>query len=286
MRQTKKHVQRSRRSTRHSKANKGSQKIVRELSKAQTTVRYQPPFGTSFRTRLVYAQYVDFNFAVANTPYNYQFNANSVFDPDRSGVGHQPYGHDQLSALFNRYRVMRFQYLCEVIPGNDIANSVIEWGTLVRNGTYTVAYPEVFELPFVKTSTMTTNGVPKALRGRVDLSRINERGISYITDDRTSADTGSNPSEVILFTFFGLSNQTNLARVRVTLTYDVEYFDPMSLGSSFVLEPSPGRNALLNFTERVLAYPMQTSPGYKTPPVLTKSDWDKKGVPKNTVESD
>ncbi len=266
------------RSTRTKKV-KGS-RVVASVSRPQTTVRYQPPFGTSFRTTLTYAQYVDFNFAVSNTAYNYQFNANSVYDPDRTGTGHQPYGHDQLSLLFNRYRVMRFQYLCEIVPGNDIANSVIEWGTMVRNGVFTVSYPEVFELPFVKTRTMTTNATSKSIRGKVDLTRINERQIAYVTDDRTSADTGSSPAEIILFTFFGISNQTNLTRVRVTLKYDVEYFDPLSLGSSSSSPVQLGTTPM-HFSERVMAYPMQLTAGYKLPPPLSKSDWDKRGCPKD-----
>jgi len=40
----------------------------------------------------------------------YAFNLNSIFDPNRTGVGHQPYGHDTLSILYNRYRVISCSY--------------------------------------------------------------------------------------------------------------------------------------------------------------------------------
>lgn len=33
------------------------------------------------------------------------FNINSLFDPDLTSTGHQPYGHDQLSAIYNTYLV-------------------------------------------------------------------------------------------------------------------------------------------------------------------------------------
>ncbi len=259
---------------------KSASRVAKSAAKAQTTVRYQPPFGTSFRTHLTYAQYVDFSFSVANTAYMYQFNANSVYDPDRTGAGHQPYGHDQLALMFNKYRVFKFRYLCEVIPGNDTSNSTVEWGTTVRNGTYSVSYPEVFELPFVKTVTLTNNATPKKLRGQVDLTRINERPLSYITDDRTASDCTSSPAEVILFTFFGISNQANVCRVRVTLIYDVEYYDPLPLGAS-VPEPLafPGRNAILSRSERVQSYPMPVNPKFVPLPVLSKTDWDKRGNP-------
>lgn len=31
---------------------------------------------------------------------------NSLFDPDETGVGHQPYGRDQMAGLYNRYKVL------------------------------------------------------------------------------------------------------------------------------------------------------------------------------------
>jgi len=252
--------------------------VIKKESRAQTTIRYQPPFGTSMRTNLTYAQYVDFSFSVANTAYMYQFNANSVFDPDRTGGGHQPYGHDQLATMFNKYRVFGFRYLVEVIPGNDVSNSTINWGATVRNGVYTVSYPEVYELPFVKTATLTNNSKPTKMRGRIDLTKINERAIAYISDDRTAADTSSSPAEVILFTFFGVSNQGNVCRVRVTLVYDVEYFDPVTLGAS-VEYKKEGFSRNLCFAERVQSYPMPVNPNFKPLPALNKDDWDKKGNP-------
>lgn len=33
------------------------------------------------------------------------YNLNSLFDPDQSGVGHQPYYYDQMTAMYQRYKV-------------------------------------------------------------------------------------------------------------------------------------------------------------------------------------
>lgn len=34
------------------------------------------------------------------------FRLNSLFDPDKTATGHQPYGFDQLAAVYNRYKVV------------------------------------------------------------------------------------------------------------------------------------------------------------------------------------
>lgn len=42
----------------------------------------------------------------ANTFSEYLFNANSIYDPDQTGTGHQPLGHDQWATFFGAYLVI------------------------------------------------------------------------------------------------------------------------------------------------------------------------------------
>lgn len=39
-------------------------------------------------------------------PVSWYFSMNSMFDPDRTGVGHQPMGFDQVAAFYENYRVV------------------------------------------------------------------------------------------------------------------------------------------------------------------------------------
>lgn len=58
----------------------------------------------------------------------------SIFDPDASGVGHQPRGHDQLTPLYKKYRVtackMKFKFGCQT---NTAVNYAVG-ATIRRDG--------------------------------------------------------------------------------------------------------------------------------------------------------
>lgn len=56
-------------------------------------------------------RYSDVRVLTAAANYNgYTYRGNSLFDPDQTGVGSQPVYFDQLSALYQKYRITRFHY--------------------------------------------------------------------------------------------------------------------------------------------------------------------------------
>lgn len=64
------------------------------------------PFRPRMNVKLTYTQTSTYSsgtngaFGTSST-----FSLNSLYDPDISGVGHQPYGYDQLTTIYNRYKV-------------------------------------------------------------------------------------------------------------------------------------------------------------------------------------
>jgi len=58
------------------------------------------------RAVLRYSQTYDFN-AAAGVASLHFIRAGSIFDPDYSGVGYQPYGHDTYQLIYNHYRVIK-----------------------------------------------------------------------------------------------------------------------------------------------------------------------------------
>lgn len=63
------------------------------------------PLATTVTKRLKYCERITINPSVGALS-SYTFCANDLFDPNRSSIGHQPYGFDQLMALYNHYQVI------------------------------------------------------------------------------------------------------------------------------------------------------------------------------------
>lgn len=101
-------------------ARKGTRKPKRKTSRRppasrRRTPRISGPFrqinsADPFRSKMsVKLQYTEshhcYSGALGVFGPEHEFRLNSIFDPDKSGVGHQPYGYDQLALLYRKYKV-------------------------------------------------------------------------------------------------------------------------------------------------------------------------------------
>lgn len=159
-----------------------------------------------------------------------QFNLNSIFDPNRTGTGHQPYGHDTLATIFARYRVfktawrVRFTagggFRAAVGPENNTGSStsILVLGERPR---YTVKHGD--------------NGTPIVFNGRISLNRLNgSTATSYKADDRFQALFGSSPTELMVLNTLidGDAGQAIAFGATITLQYWVECFDVIAVTQS------------------------------------------------------
>lgn len=191
------------------------------------TIHMPVPFPQKIRTNLTYTQRVQVNPAALT--YSYLFNLNSIFDPDRSGVGHQPCFHDELALLYNRYRVLAFSY--EFILSG--LNTSARYYVLPMNGvTPPVDLNDAIEgITSAKSGIVTTDasGGPNAIKiikGYVSLKKLLGEDLS---DDRDQAVMGSNPvnQATLALGLESLNGSTNLSSVNLTIKfrYHVEIFD-------------------------------------------------------------
>ena len=93
----------------------------RPRRRRKCSVRKPLPLGGFAARKLVKLRYVQ-NFtldATALVPAIQQFRANSVYDPDKTGTGHQPSNYDKLSTIYDRYTVLGSRLRCYYVAQSD-----------------------------------------------------------------------------------------------------------------------------------------------------------------------
>jgi len=76
------------------------------------------PFPSQIKCIMRYSQVVTLNPGYALIA-RQVFRCNSIYDPDYSGLGHQPYGHDQYQSLYNQYQVL--ESVITMTPVSNVA---------------------------------------------------------------------------------------------------------------------------------------------------------------------
>lgn len=165
---------------------------------------------------------------------NFQFNLNSIFDPNRSGIGHQPYGRDTLATLYNRYRVIACGWRINAMLASGVtpvqvacmpANEVINW----------LSISELRENPRARYITQNPGSGTVTLSGKQYIpSLVGRTKSQYMADDRYQAEMGSSPSELAILNLFS-ATPSDLGvpqTLQVLLEYTVEFFDIKHLGQS------------------------------------------------------
>lgn len=213
-------------------------RIVRRRGgkKRQTTALYNSslrPIPSRFLTKLKYCEALTVSSPGMSI---YKWNLNSLWDPNRTGIGHQPYGFDQLAALYNRYRVISCSYVISAIsdsaniglcavPANDTA-------PLVTN------LSEAREQPRAKFLVQNPGGNLKVLKGKVYLPALTGRTKSqYMASEAYQATTTASPTELMVLNVFGQGMNDDpvfnpAITYNITLHYDVEFFDITNLEQS------------------------------------------------------
>lgn len=201
-------------------------------SKTVTVNRALKPFPQRYITKMKYAEALAI---VGGGPQGYRFRLNSTFDPNETGIGHQPYGRDTLVSIYNRYRVLSCKY---VINAVDASGQYIQVAALPANdNVLTLSTSDMRENPRCKYMVQAPNAALKTLKGRVSLpSLVGRPKAQYMADDRYQADANSNPAEAAILNIFFQNmadgiNQLNVL-FNITLEYTVEWFDVKNLGQS------------------------------------------------------
>lgn len=164
------------------------------------------------------------------------FAANGLFDPNITGVGHQPTGFDQYMALYNQYIVVgsTIRAVVSNSDGNNLANVGVflmdsaststDWNRYVENGNgvWTVA------------DKLGTGDAVKILTHRADISKFSRQSI--LNDDVFAGTVSANPGETHYYHLVVAPSDgaaDNAACIwNVEIRYDVIFRDPAMASAS------------------------------------------------------
>jgi len=175
----------------------------------------------------------------------YVFRANGLYDPDYTGVGHQPLGYDQLGALYSHYVVLRSRITAHfrsfdtsnkyfvvngVLLSSSIAPIASTWYTLAEQN------PQLCKYTVVDDSISTSGGIVPALRGPAYDAR-KFFGCKDPADEASQigAAIGANPADCAYFIVFlqaPAGYDIPSSPCIVEIDYDVEFLEPEEVAGS------------------------------------------------------
>jgi len=184
------------------------------------------PFPARIRVKMRYSEVVAID-ATVGFPGHYLFLANSIYDPNYSGTGHQPMGRDTYATLYNHYMVVNSKIT--VTPTTAWNGS---FGVGISDDTTTsTEFDGITEEKGTKWSMNSSAGGAKPQVSNYFNSK-------YYTDSYSgmSALVGANPAETCVFDVFcrGPDKSTDLASVsfQICMEFTVDLWELKGLSES------------------------------------------------------
>lgn len=160
----------------------------------------------------------------------YIFNLNSLYDPDRTGFGHQPYGFDNLALLYNRYRVISCGWRIQM-PSISAGSPVLIAALPSNDASMTFADSSVIqENPRAKYILQNPGAPCVVLSGKSYLPALMGRNkFQYMADDLYQSVVTTSPAELGLLYVAAFNAATgapySATAMNVILEYTCEWYD-------------------------------------------------------------
>ncbi len=149
----------------------------------------------------------------------YQYRLNSIFDPDFTSGGHQPYTRDTYAAIYNAYTVMSCKYDLQAASSVPTTISTRPVNASAAPASYTLEQ----ERPYSKGAFATLNEVAR-VRDSVDIAKILAIPKSQLLNLDNQTSMGSNPTNGVYLNIYAFGpdpTATPVVYLRIELEYTV-----------------------------------------------------------------
>lgn len=212
-------------------------------TKSQNITRMYGGFPKTLRTVIRYSSEVIIP-AIGVTPAAswYAFRANSIYDPDMTGIGHQPMGRDIFDQVYKTYTVLGSKCKVTYSPASSANGAVIVGLRIEDNaaGLPAITASGLMEQGGGKYKVLNTNtlsgyaGFPPTLTAYFSPKKY--FGVKDVCDNPDlSADQGGNPSKAAYYLIWqatDLPDTIDAMRVLVSIDYIVEFSEPKDIAQS------------------------------------------------------
>lgn len=150
------------------------------------------------------------------------FRANSLYDPDFSGAGHQPMYFDEMSAIYNHWTVIGSKITATFVP-REQGDGAAHVGIFCDDDlTVPTTVPELLEQLGTRCNTMGFLGViPKTVTAKYSAKK--EYGGSILANNSLQGSIANNPVEDSYFNVFAFSTNSSGGDFRVDVLVKIDY---------------------------------------------------------------
>lgn len=199
--------------------------------KAKTTVSAPKNLlGNKTRVTHKYVEYLQLNPGAVGSPATYVFSANGMFDPNITGVGHQPRGFDQLRVLFDHYHVTKSTCKVTFMSGASQSISLICGIQLKDDDT-----PVSDLLQDMENRNVCYGPLPYTSSSLTKQLTFNSKSFFDIKDRQLYGNGASNPADQAYFIVFAqptYSVDSGALDVMVEIVYEATWSEPNDVSAS------------------------------------------------------
>lgn len=155
------------------------------------------PLPAQLKTQFRYAETFSMNPSLADVASTYLFSLNGLYDPNYTGIGHQPRGFDQLMALYDHYVVIGTTITLRVANQNSSANQQALVSMILLDGSVArTSFNDIFESQGIHKILQINTGGASTEEMKLDVNPNKFLGRSKpLSDPQLKGDAANNPDE-------------------------------------------------------------------------------------------